>query len=307
MITAAQDARICIWRVRPAPQHQMNVCLVSFQNLSFNFGDEVPCPVRCLHVHTSAKMKGISRGKPMKHSQIAADIYRDFKTTQVLSLKEHMVRVSEDGIYRGLSQIQEVRIKFLQEALKKDKKTGKTTVETQFENMRENQQDYNEYRASDYDETIDEEKLRAFVYLGDEFGCLKLWDLTHLMERFEIGPCQSHRETRGDQYNTLRTEMVNVKSFASQIRKLSRINMFRLPKRTDPEDSGVIVRQAMGHSKTLTHLDKNTLDGLISCGKDFKVKIWSRGLDVWGVINMRSYDQDLLWQFPAQNRRTHQQ
>lgn len=138
-------------------------------------------------------MTGVSRGKPLKHSQIAADIYRDFKTTQVLSLKEHMVRVSEEGIYRGLSQIQEVRIKFLQEALKKDKTSGKTKVETEFEEMREAQQDYNHFRSPNYDQTVEDELMRAFLYLGDEFGCLKLWDLTYMMESLGISPCQSHK------------------------------------------------------------------------------------------------------------------
>ena len=70
----------------------------------------------------------------------------------------------------------------MQEALKRDKKSDKTKVEIEFEEMREPHQDYNHFRSPDYDQTVDEEKIRAFIYLGDEFGCLKLWDLTYMME-----------------------------------------------------------------------------------------------------------------------------
>lgn len=68
----------------------------------------------------------------MKHSQINADIYRDYKTSQVLSPKDSTVRIDTRGNYRGLTQMRELRLALLKEYLQTDKK-GKTKIETAFE------------------------------------------------------------------------------------------------------------------------------------------------------------------------------
>ena len=34
----------------------------------------------------------------------------------------------------------------------------------------------------EYDQKVDDEKLRVFLYLGDEFGIMKMWDLTYFLE-----------------------------------------------------------------------------------------------------------------------------
>jgi hypothetical protein len=56
----------------------------------------------------------------MKHIQINAETYRDYKTNQVLSTKEIQVRVDPQGQYRGLTQMKAVRLGLLEEALKTD-------------------------------------------------------------------------------------------------------------------------------------------------------------------------------------------
>lgn len=65
----------------------------------------------------------------MKHSQINADTYRDYKTNQVLATKEGQVRVDYNGNYRGLSRMKELRLGLLRDALKTNA-DGKTNVET---------------------------------------------------------------------------------------------------------------------------------------------------------------------------------
>lgn len=41
----------------------------------------------------------------------------------------------------------------------------------------------------EYDAKVDEEKLRVFLYLGDDFGIMKLWDLTYFLECSGLEPC----------------------------------------------------------------------------------------------------------------------
>ena len=63
-----------------------------------------------------------------------------------------------------------------------------------------------EYLDPNYDRDIDEEKLRVYLYLGDDFGIMKIWDLTYLLEQSDIKPCKAVHEIRGDQYFPNRTE-----------------------------------------------------------------------------------------------------
>ena len=68
----------------------------------------------------------------MKHSQINAETYRDYKTNQALAIKELSVRIDHNGQYRGLSQIKDIRLRMLQEHLKVGE-NGMTKIEEVFE------------------------------------------------------------------------------------------------------------------------------------------------------------------------------
>ena len=72
-----------------------------------------------------------------------------------------------------------------------------------------------------YDLNVDDEKMRVYLYLGDDFGILKLWDLTYLLEQSELLPCKPFWETRGDQYFPGRKEKVNVTGYASRMRNIA--------------------------------------------------------------------------------------
>ena len=71
----------------------------------------------------------------------------------------------------------------------------------------------------------------------------------------------------------------------------------------DPEDTGMIIREALGHKKEITKLNPHNFGGIISSSQDYMVKIWSHGLDLWGTIDCRHYDQDLHWYFPRKDKK----
>ena len=97
MVTTGLDSRVCLWTVRPVPAEQCYVNIGIFYNISFNYEDDTKCPVRTLRVFSGENLEGISRGQIMKHSQINADTYRDYKTNQVLAKHETNVRVDSHG------------------------------------------------------------------------------------------------------------------------------------------------------------------------------------------------------------------
>jgi hypothetical protein len=41
----------------------------------------------------------------------------------------------------------------------------------------------------------------------------------------------------------------------------------------------------------------------MSIGKDCQVRIWSHGLDLWGIIDSKNYEQDFLWYFPQKDKK----
>lgn len=151
-----------------------------FYNMTFNYVDDTKIPVRTMTVHTGESIRGISRGRCLKHSQINADTYRDYKTSQVLAPKDMSVQIDPRGNYRGLTQMKELRLALLKEALQTDA-SGRTKIETLFEEQRLKHQQTMCNLDPEYDETIDEEKSRIYLYLGDDFGIVKLWDLTYVL------------------------------------------------------------------------------------------------------------------------------
>lgn len=70
----------------------------------------------------------------------------------------------------------------LTDSLKKNE-DGKTKIEQQFEDMRLAYMPRMECLDPEYDDTLDEEKPRVFLHLGDDFGILRLWDLTYLLKK----------------------------------------------------------------------------------------------------------------------------
>ena len=81
MVTASIDGKVCLWAVRPAPVERCHVTIGMFYNVSFNGSDDTRYPVRAMSCFAGSNLKGISRGRCMKHSMVNAETYRDFKTT----------------------------------------------------------------------------------------------------------------------------------------------------------------------------------------------------------------------------------
>jgi len=108
---------------------------------------------------------------------------------------------------------------------------------------------------------------------------------------------------RGDQYFPGRSERVNVSGYASRLRKIAKQNKGLRGVIRDPEDTGMTIREVVGHREAVQKINPHNFDGIISIGKDFQVRIWSHGLDLWGVIDCRHYDQDVLWYFPTKDKK----
>ena len=185
--------------------------------------------------------------------------------------------------------MKDIRLKLLKEALNVND-DGQTAIEVEFEDMRCEYKSRMVNMDPEYDSTVEEEKQRVYIYLGDDFGIIKLWDLTYVLKQANIEACKPLWEIRGDQYFPNRSEKVNASGYASRLRTIAISNLRQRTNVQDPEDSGMIIRECVGHSKTITKLNYHNFDGLISIGNDNQVRIWSFGLDLWGIIDCRHYE-----------------
>lgn len=96
---------------------------------------------------------------------------------------------------------------------------------------------------------------------------------------------------RGDQYFPSRTETVNVSGYANRLRQTALEQCItRRDRVKDPEDSGLIIREALAHNQPVAQLNSHLLDGLLSVAKESEVRLWSNALDLWGIINCRHYE-----------------
>ena len=76
----------------------------------------------------------------------------------------------------------------------------------------------------EYEETIDEEKLRVMLYLGDDAGMIKLWDFTYVLQKSNLEPSQPFWQVRADQYFPSRKERVDASGYASRLTSLAQHN-----------------------------------------------------------------------------------
>ena len=269
MVTAGLDSKVCLWAVRPTPAKHCYVSIGQFYNVSFNYTDDTRFPVKTLLGLTGDKLKGLARGQCMKHSQINAETYRDYKTNQVLATKETQVRIDARGNYRGLTQISDMRLKLLNDHLTENEATGQTKVEEEFERMRQAYLPRMTHLDPDYDSTVDEEKMRIMLYLGDDFGILKQWDLTYFIENSFVEACRPVWETRGEQYFPGRTESVNVQGYADRMRNVAELTRKKSSVQVqDPEDMGLIIREVVAHESGIKKVNPHAFEGLITVGKD---------------------------------------
>lgn len=75
-----------------------------------------------------------------------------------------------------------------------------------------------------------------------------------------------------------------------------------MPAPVDPAMTGVLIRQAKAHMEVISSLEKIDLPdfkGLITCGKDNKVRNWNLDLDLLGNINQNTDIDDPKWKFPS--------
>ena len=162
---------------------------------------------------------------------------------------EPQIQVTHTGgkkVYRGTTQMQDSRLELLAQ-YQEVQDNGRTLMQNKFEEMRPPRKEKNILLDPKYDEDVNVEKERTYMYVGDDFGILKLWDMTYLLETAGYPKCRPHKETRGKNYYPNRKENVNVKAHYPRHMQVATMMKTKQPAEADPEDAGLIIREIVAH------------------------------------------------------------
>ena len=67
----------------------------------------------------------------------------------------------------------------------------------------------------------------------------------------------------------------------------------------DPLKARISIREIRGHRDVVSSITVAENEGYaVTSGNDYQVRLWSRGLDLWGYINQITEKVDPLWFFP---------
>ncbi len=170
----------------------------------------------------------------------------------------------------------------------------KSVVEVQFDMLQQRLPKERKWKK-----TYSKEVEKIYLYLCDNAGYVKVWNLTEMIEAHKIEQVPSYIDTVLNYYPS-RSERINLTSTAHFARKDAKVqNNFSLE--LDPFFSGVLLREAQSNIDAVTSINLSEVSGLITCcPKEQEVTIWDPfTLNVWGVINLNSQTRDLKWAYPV--------
>jgi len=162
-------------------------------------------------------MKGIKQYRRHKENGLPSHAYRKFEHNFVFSFQD----VKE--IY--LEEFKPLRLSFWpdppDDEIFEMVVNGKTYQKWLADEKSDTFITQGELTKEIYNSTIHEVKDRTLLYIGDEAGFIKLWDLDLAIERTGIKPVKAFRDMKV-QYNPYRMEKVDCSELASSIRKNKR-------------------------------------------------------------------------------------
>ena len=138
-------------------------------------------------------------------------------------------------------------------------------------------------------------EMRKYLYMGDDKGWIKIWNMESLADYLHIEECASQRDTAS--FNAKRRD--NKSAANDLIHWLLFWKNYRLISRNDHVVDSIHVKELHAHAEAITSIELiEDPQSLITCAMDKKVKIWSRSMELWGCINLLSTEEPEQWYFP---------
>ncbi|CDW71705.1 UNKNOWN [Stylonychia lemnae] len=281
MVTSSLDCTVCIWGVRPCNIAYRYISLYRFENISFNYNKDSKIAVSKILI-IKDKMKGIQRHKRLNDGYLVASKYGSFNVNVLF-------KKIEDKVQNDLFNASE------QNTL------PKKSVLSRFLAARLNKK--SPPVENDYERKLDQVFERCYMYVADEAGFIKVWDLTNIIKKIGFSPADNYPQKKVS-FNPKRKETIDCTIFASSMRNDAKKQ--KLPDILNPEKVGIFIREVKAHRECIVSMNPIQVSnggGLITCSTDRRVRVWSSFLDLWGTIDQRQEKIDKRWCFPQDFKR----
>ena len=292
VVTTANDCVVCFWYVRPYPGKMRYQCFFRIINKSWSIAKDMRTSITNLTgVHENAPE--IQRYRRRTHTKVK-------RAQPVDDPKSSLVKNKSNLSVVGRSR--EVERSTFSKLISSP---GTTLVDADSEEDEAMEEEFEEF-DSEYEwveETRDEplgsceevDAPRAYIYVGDSRGYIKIWDAKYVYDEYEVNLVHiSEREKPS--YNPRRKDEKNAENDIKFWLKESEMHSLPPIKRAEKR---LLVKEWKGHNDTVVSLKLvNEPKGILTCSADKTLRIWSRTGVSWGMIHVGSAEPPKKWEFP---------
>ncbi|OMJ87796.1 hypothetical protein SteCoe_10448 [Stentor coeruleus] len=258
LLSSSKDGFICLWNLQNVSQSYKNVCIARFETMSWREPNFCKATITS-SINLICERVGILRECKKKYIQVKK--YSESKNKKPKNHRYGYFLDNEDT--KSISSFEWVE----------DKSEEKEPHNHDTKSMRR----------------------RAYMYLGDSIGYIKIWSFEYLLEKSGIMPSLDIKRTKPG-YNPHRKDTKNAESDVNYWKKKTQNQ--HPPDIIDIE-SEILIKEWLAHTDQVTSIKLiPDPEGLLTCSSDKFLKIWSREGEHWGTINLSIPEIPKNWYFP---------
>lgn len=295
VITTANDCVACFWYIRPYPGKMRYQCFFRVVNKSWSIVKDMKTAITSFsavhetapeiqrirrHIHTKVK-----RAQPIEDQSQKLGLTKNRSTITVVGRSKEIERSTFSKLVSSPGTTTLIEAESEDEDL----------LEEEFEEFDSEYEWVEEAKEEPVGSCEEGEGPRAYLYVGDTKGYVKIWDLKYIYEEFEV-PMIGSSEREKQSYNPRRKDEKNAENDIKFWLKESELHSLPPVKRAEKR---LLVKEWKAHNDTIVTLKLiNEPKGILTCSTDKSLRIWSRAGLTWGLIHIGSAEPPKKWDFP---------
>ena len=310
LISGSSDGSICVWVIKSSSNLYRYKCILRAINSYWLSDGERRVGINCLAVDTSISA-GIPR-EPLKNYSnifpneeqyatiISQNLKLDHKEPQNASSFQYLSsnKKGSANVFTINEPDKPIEKPVITEELKQlNIITLEETIINPFVKPEDKEMVYNlidDYKKfnENYDHDVKTEKLRCYIYIGDQKGFISLYDISEVLAKHNINPLKHDRKS--DVMQLHRKDWVDVNKYLDVLIKQDRK---KIPYSVHAFNTVMIKRWEAHQQSVINLISINEPLCYITCSHDKHVKIWGKDGEMQGDINLVKPGKQ-FWKIP---------
>ena len=307
LISSSSDGSICVWVIKSTSSRYRYKCLLRVVNSYWLGGEEKRIGINCLIVDTTIS-SGIPR-EPLKNyhkiflneekyaSMIAQNIKPDNKEPRISSLLQSKKGSTNNLLINEPDKLFEKSVS-IEEVKNGNIITLEETIINPFARA-EDKEPLNDYIDDfkifneNYDNNVQKEKRRCYLYIGDQKGFISLYDISEVLSRHNINPYKPERKS--DILQLHRKDWVDI---SQSLDILIKQDKKKIPYSVHAFNTVMIKRWEAHQQDVINLISVKEPLCFISCSNDKHLRIWGKNGEMQGDINLVKLGGKQFWKIP---------